>query len=918
MKHTYYKCVRKALIFLLSCILFIQYTGCVLVYADDGNNSSKSIVSYYSFNDNKYSFEDANIENDRSALGNFSINGDYTESMGNNVPVFFVNSGKLQFVYKWSVEPKEVENEWYVGNDGARKIDAYDLGGKMEKGSIIVQSSKDMINWSTNESITNFVEEYSSTKQYNYETNEIQINSGCYYRIIVSYMMEKYTNESFLYFFTKKNIENKRYADVYTFYVMNENTPDSNSINATKYKLSDSAKWCKQFSGYADTKEINVDDIHYQWNLGSFLVNGHTDVVMDNENNPVVLKNLGDQVVLWFRLEQNIDSLNNDDSLRITQDKSGKDQYFGTDTMDFGKGTLIISKKDYQREQKEIEIYTNYLEAYVVPGADTMISLFEEGDYEVSLDYEVTKDTLKVFDKKVLDKTRHYKIDFKFKVRNSNCMVYPLDVTTGEKLINGSYSKDGFYLDLAKSRYLQINVKKSDLKDGTSELVEDVSFNQLAKDGDKFTDEGLYTVTVTNRYTNISDEKKIYVGKNDILKAYAVTGMSISEIKEKLEGGAVINEDGTIGLESFDENARVFAGLDDEDLITYVEDSVYSNLIAEFNDTDLLIENVEAKFVSRDYLENLTYNSKNNLYFGYDAKELDSIFDGKKYVFTLGDDYQTVVKPIEIIDDSISSDILKNVVVGSGVILICATVSVVSAPAAPAISVIFAASAASGTSFALQSGAISGITAGIIRGYQTGDPKEAIKSAAVSASEGYKWGAIVGAITGGAKETFNLYKATENGLTMNEVAKIQKDSGYPMELIKQFKTYKEYEIYKNAGLKAIRVGDRIALVPDIDLNLKVTMPDGSTLTNLQLMEKGYAPRYIDVDGSLKAYQVHHVNQEIGGSYAVLTEAQHQGNAAILNKPGKTGVHNSELGLSDSEWAKLRQAFWKSYYTFLRG
>ena len=46
---------------------------------------------------------------------------------------------------------------------------------------------------------------------------------------------------------------------------------------------------------------------------------------------------------------------------------------------------------------------------------------FEEGDYEVALDYQITKD-------KLFDQSSHYRIFFKFSVRNGNCMVYPLDV----------------------------------------------------------------------------------------------------------------------------------------------------------------------------------------------------------------------------------------------------------------------------------------------------------------------------------------------------------------------------------------------------------------------------------------------------------------------------------------------------------
>ena len=898
---------RKIIICFLCCMISITSLSYMPVKAETEQNSSYN-YALYRFDDNKYEFEKGNIAKEQSSLGSFSILGDYSELSESDIPKLSINSGNLKIQYKWIADTEEPESTWYIGNEKTKSIDIYNIHENIGKGVILVQSSKDKVNWSTNEVICNFVENLSSQKEYIYETNEVQVNSGCYFRIIVAYKMEKYINKKVL-FFNKKQYEHERFAEVYTFYAINSSTSDKDPISETKYVLSDASKYCRQFTGYADTTEINVDDIHYGWNLGNFLVSGHTDVVLDNTNTPVVLKNVGDQVVLWFRLDQNIDSLNNDDNLKITSDSSGKDQHFGTNTQDFGRGALFISKKDNQREQAEIETYVNYLEADVVPGVDTMISLFEEGDYEVTLDYQVTKTTLKLFGFKILDKTRHYKINFEFKVRNSNCMIYPLDVDTNEKLINGSYTKNGFYLDLAKSKYLQINVKKSDLKDGTLELVEDVHFNQLAKESDKFTEEGLYTITVTNRYTNISDEKRIYVGENNILKAYAVTGKSISEIQKLLENGAIINEDGTIGVESYDENTRVYAGLDDDDLATFLEDSIYLDLIKELKNDNYLVEKVQTKYISKDYIENLAYNSMNNLYFGYDTKELDSLFGGQKYVFTLGDNFQTIAKPVQIIDDSISGDVLKNVVVGSGVILICVTVSAVAAPTAPAISLIFAASATTGTTFALQSGALSGIAAGIIRAYQTGDLKEAVKTAAVAASEGFKWGAISGVLTGGAKAGYGIYQGTANGLSMNDVVRIQQESGYPMELIKQFKSMEEYKVYKGAGLYTEMVNGKMMLIRNIDLNYVSELPDGSSVTNLQRMLKGYAP--LDpLTG--KAYQLHHINQAANGTLAVLTEAEHQGNATILNTIDKVSEINR------TEFAKQRAQIWMELGKVLSG
>lgn len=226
-------------------------------------------------------------------------------------------------------------------------------------------------------------------------------------------------------------------------------------------------------------------------------------------------------------------------------------------------------------------------------------------------------------------------------------------------------------------------------------------------------------------------------------------------------------------------NENTYNSLKDSNLLKYVEDSIYENAINALDSDMYFVENVKAVYISKEYIEELEYNSKNNIYFGYTLQELDEQFQGKKYYFTVDDNGKTVVKEVEnISDDDSYNKIIKNVAIGTGVILICVTVSVVTAGAgAPAVSMIFAASAKSATTFALSSGAIGGVTAGIAKGIETGDVKESVKAGLLAGSEGFKWGAVSGAVVGGAGKAVALKGATLNGLTMNEAAVIQKESG---------------------------------------------------------------------------------------------------------------------------------------------
>ena len=203
-----------------------------------------------------------------------------------------------------------------------------------------------------------------------------------------------------------------------------------------------------------------------------------------------------------------------------------------------------------------------------------------------------------------------------------------------------------------------------------------------------------------------------------------------------------------------------FATLSDPSLLQYVEDNIYSDLVARFDSEDYIVESVNAAYVSEEYLEEVAYNSKSNIYFGYTLEELDAQFQGTRYVLSLGENGETVVEEFAEYDDTYDR-VIKNVAIGTGVILVCVTVSVVSGgvgtPAA--VSMIFASAAKTGTIYALSSGTISAVAAGTITNIQTGDFEEAKKAAALAGSESFKWGAITGVITGGTTKAVELYRS---------------------------------------------------------------------------------------------------------------------------------------------------------------
>lgn len=351
----------------------------------------------------------------------------------------------------------------------------------------------------------------------------------------------------------------------------------------------------------------------------------------------------------------------------------------------------------------------------------------------------------------------------------------------------------------------------------------------------------------------------------------------------------------------FNEIEPQFTSLHDEQLLTYVEDLVYREAVSAINSEEYFVENVSAVYISKEYFNEVAFNSQSNIYFGYTLAELDEIFQGTKYIFTLGENGTTTVQELQAIEDISTETMLKNIAIGAGVILVCVTISVVSVGAgAPAMSMIFAASATTAKNFAISSAALGGISAGVVKGIETGDFDEAVEAAVMEATEGFKWGAISGALVGGASQGRSLYGAAkQTEFSMHEYAQIQQETGYPLDVIKQFHNMEEYKAFKDANMKPVVIGNKTALIKmDIDLNRM----DVKGRTNLERMKQGLAP----LDSNGKSYELHHVGQKKDGTLATLTQEEHD-NPVIHGFLEKTEAH-----ATGTHWDAERQAFWKTF------
>ena len=482
-----------------------------------------------------------------STYGRFEITGDLvSKGTKSGMPVYAVNASDVQFTYSYTDALLNASDEnWHLIEDKNKKVDSLTLSKNILKGAIILQSSKDGQMWLTDSEITNAFSDVPVRSEPFYSPNSIQLANGTYYRLIVVYeTAQKVGKNQIAGIPTTDKYEYSKTAEVYEFYLYDsKQSINDNQNNRTLGSVVNTGN----DNGYSKINDITIKDPHYGWEIGQFFVSGYT---RDTEINgtPVFLKNVGDQITLWFNLKQDINKLNGSDILSINDDTNGYDQYFQTPKTDMGRGTLIIRYTDERGVKHDPEIYTNYLEANAKTSADTVVKLFEEGDYEVALDYEIKKTPRVVAGVEIIPEYSSYRIFFSFSVRNGNCMVYPFDVKTGAELTNEAITENGFKLDMAKSRYLNIDVQRAVVTEGATGYVEDVRFNRPAKDGDQYTDEGIYTFSVKNLYTGESTTKKIYVGSTGFMRALSVNKITVEELNERVGQGGIVEVNGQITM----------------------------------------------------------------------------------------------------------------------------------------------------------------------------------------------------------------------------------------------------------------------------------------------------------------------------------------------------------------------------------
>lgn len=496
--------------------IFLQGIGLNASFAAPPNvqNQQKELSGWvYEFDgeDSEYDIADflVSTSTDNSpTLGKLILQGNISQiDKKDDYLVYQIADGtlfSLKYQYNYSLA-NAAETDWHLSNDSGKQVNHVQLDEKIKKGAIILQTSSDGKRWNTVKAVTDV---WGNVRFGEDEIKDIQLLNGWYYRIIVAFQVEKTTPKEKSWFkFKSKMIDvapkvtqYKKYAEVYSFYAEYKKEKVKGEIFC--YEDADFTRKAKK-NNYAETEKIrDKDDFQYGWKLGKFCLEGYTVKGVDKE---VYQKTIGHKVKLSFKLFQDISRLNGNEKLFIDADKDGSDAGFQTKPHDMKRGELVIKHIGKDGSSK-INEYHDFLAALTSPAADTILQLFEEGDYEVHLNYAIRRKTPKLW-----ETTSYYQTAFKFKIENGNCMAYIFDAKTNEELFNEARTLNGFWIDSAKSKTPKVTVKKEIFNTQTKNF--DMRFNKPVNNEDRFTDEGKYTITIRCP-DDMESFKTIYVGEN--------------------------------------------------------------------------------------------------------------------------------------------------------------------------------------------------------------------------------------------------------------------------------------------------------------------------------------------------------------------------------------------------------------------
>lgn len=268
--------------FVASLLVTICIVGCLhsltmRAYAKE--NSVAVRGNMYEFASNAHYEFSSVTASSGNAFGTFTISGDLKSiSNKNGLPAYSCSSESVNFYYSYDQSKLNVQDtEWHLIDDKTKTVDVVSLDQNILSGAIIIQYSKDGVSWFTDVTMTDVFTGNDDLSNTIYATKSIQLENGCYYRVIVAYELQRKIGEGKILFVPTEEKEGKKVAEVYEFYVVSsEVAGNTTSAAATPRKELGQKINTGKDNGYSGNNAIDKDDPHYGWNLGTFVVNGYT------------------------------------------------------------------------------------------------------------------------------------------------------------------------------------------------------------------------------------------------------------------------------------------------------------------------------------------------------------------------------------------------------------------------------------------------------------------------------------------------------------------------------------------------------------------------------------------------------------------------------------------------------------------
>lgn len=498
----------------------------------------------YNYLDEGSNFKTGDVNDSAGVL---SIQGNVLSDEKNVITVSPIDENE-KYTLNYSLNKysiSESENKWFICSDNEKKVADVELDGKIKNGAFIVEISRDRNEWITLKKENNVFEKNAPVELLSYDVSPIQAQNKSWFRITVAYQLKKLDGiEKGFLGIEKKIYVYKKVVEVYEFQIKDDTTTSNTDPSVSPRREFRDIIAVKADKGYAKAEEIAFEknDPQYIENerIGYFVLNGYSgNPDKNDEGNYVFTKNAGDDITLWFCLNKKVPSIfdiKGDGKVSISDDKKAYDKDVQTEETDFHYGALFVKYTNTEGTSRTVEYY-DFLRSAASPAADTRVRIYEEGNYEVTLDYEI-KSGLKKYD---------YKMNFSFEIKNGNCMVFFRDKNTTSELANMALAKAGFTVDFAGSRNLNVTFQRSSILEGANgALAEDIKENKGVNDLDVFEREGIYKFTIQNKSTGQTVYKTLYVGNSKYLKALSRNVIDINALNSYILNGATITEDGEI------------------------------------------------------------------------------------------------------------------------------------------------------------------------------------------------------------------------------------------------------------------------------------------------------------------------------------------------------------------------------------